>query len=236
MKILLLVALFASTALAQDAAQWQGFQPITLRIAGSTIVDVKGEMSGNVEAVVLDGRNGQIQFALVSTEFPSNRLNVTPVPWQALQHRYDARTGGGIPGTFQQFTLPVDRTLLARAPRLQSDKSAQVNDLAWMTASLRFFQSGGTAVPPNAGAPASATGVQSQTGAAATTTPAAGQAVAPNAAVGTVVDGSVPAPGAGVEVQNRDAVPPTLPNLGSGNLNAPRPTPQPQAPAPAPAR
>lgn len=135
---LLVAALAGSDLPAQNTAT---NLTINLRVAGSSIVDSKGALAGNVESVVLDPRTSQIHFAMVSTEYPSNRFEVTPIPWQMIQYRWDARAAGGVPGTFQQFVVPVDRLVVSRAPRINSEKRAQTNDLEWMTASYNYFRS-----------------------------------------------------------------------------------------------
>ena len=122
-----------------------GPQMMSLRVAGSSVVDMNGQMSGNVESVVIDPRTGQVQFAMVSSEYPANRLNVTPVPWQLLQYR----SSGGIPGTFQQLSLPMTQSAFLRAPRVSSEQQGAANDLGWMNASYNYFQ---TAAAGNTGA------------------------------------------------------------------------------------
>ncbi len=136
---------------APSAAQ----QTLSLRVAGSSIVDVNGEMSGNVESVVIDPQTGQIRFAMVSTEYPANRLNVTPIPWQMLRYR----SSGGIPGTYQQLSLPVARNVVAAAPRITAEQSAAADGSTWMNTSAAFFQTaagantaaGSTAAPAGGG-------------------------------------------------------------------------------------
>ncbi|HTD68405.1 MAG TPA: PRC-barrel domain-containing protein [Candidatus Limnocylindria bacterium] len=124
-------------------------QSLSLRVAGSSVVDVNGEMSGNVESVVINPQTGQIQFALVSTDYPANRLNVTPIPWQMLRYR----SSGGIPGTFQQLILPVARNVVTAAPRITSEQSAATDNSGWMNTSATFFQTAAGGVNAASGAP-----------------------------------------------------------------------------------
>jgi hypothetical protein len=137
---------------------------IALRVAGSSVMDSGGEFSGNIESVALDPRAGQVLFAMISTAYPSNRLTVTPIPWQMLQYRSDGRTSVGIPGTYQQFQASVDRLTISRAPKVQSQE--RTNDFSWMAASYRYFQ--GSAV----GGPGTASGTQTGGEASGNTTAA----------------------------------------------------------------
>src|SRR5436190_23309509 len=99
--LLVLLSTVIGTGAAETAASTAAMNPITLRVAGSSILDSGGEFTGNIEAVVLDPRSSQVGFAMISTAYPSNRLTVTPVPWQMLHQRSDARLAVGIPVTYQ---------------------------------------------------------------------------------------------------------------------------------------
>jgi len=134
------VAAFQSPAQSANTSAAATNLTLSLRVAGSIVVDFKGEPVGNIESVFFDPRTSQIEFAMVSTEYPSNRFVVTPMPWQMLQYRWDARAAGGVPGTFQQLLVPMDKGVVARAPRIDSEQSAATNDLAWMSASYNYFQ------------------------------------------------------------------------------------------------
>lgn len=120
-------------------------QVIHLRVAGSTLVESNGLDAGNIEAVIVHPQSGQVQFALVSLAYPSNRTEVTPVPWQIVQHQKDARSAGGMAGTFQQFAVPVSREALLRAPRVDSQGVSRTNDTAWMSTSFAYFAALGAA-------------------------------------------------------------------------------------------
>jgi hypothetical protein len=163
---LLVAFLIILRALAQDSPTTSSSapNPITLRVAGSFVLDAAGDMAGNVESVVVEPRSSQVLFAMVSTEYPSNRLMVTPMPWQLLHHRSDARYSSGLPGTYQQFQTPIDRLTILRAPKVRSEQGT--NDAAWMQASYQYFQAA-------VGAPGTASGTQTG-GASATAADPAG--------------------------------------------------------------
>jgi sporulation protein YlmC with PRC-barrel domain len=74
----------------QPASPVQG-QVLTFRVAGSSVVDANGAGVGNIEALSIDPQSGQVTFAMVSLGFPNERTRVTPIPWQLIQHRSDAR-------------------------------------------------------------------------------------------------------------------------------------------------
>ena len=114
-------------------------QTLTIRVAGSSVSDSSGASLGNVEALSIDPQSGQVMFAMVSTGFPKDRTRVTPIPWQLIQHRTDARAVGGIPGTFQQLTVPFSQQVLRSAPQIDSQTMARVADTSWMATSRSYF-------------------------------------------------------------------------------------------------
>jgi len=122
----------------QPAAVGQG-QVLTFRVAGSSVSDANGANVGNIEALSIDPQSGQVMFALVSQGFPNNRTTVTPIPWPLIQHRSDARQAGGIPGTFQQFTVPFSQQTLRSAPQIDSQAMARAADSLWMATSSSYF-------------------------------------------------------------------------------------------------
>jgi hypothetical protein len=134
-------------------------QAITFRVAGSSISDANGASLGNIEAVSVDPQSGRILFAMVSQGFPANRTTVTPVPWSLLQYRTDARAAGGIPGTFQQFSLSVPQQVVRSAPQLDSQAMARAADTSWMTTTYNYF-----APYSAAGTAGAASGVQTAAG------------------------------------------------------------------------
>lgn len=164
---------------AQSAADSQ--QPERLNyliVAASSVQDSNRAITGNLEAVALDPRSQQIQFALISLGYPSNRTVVSPIPWQMLQFQSDARASGGIPGTFQRFTVPMNAATLLRAPRIDWAIAARMNDTKWITASMGYF--GAVSQVPNVGSAPSGSGVttggDSSPGAATTNDVAAAEA------------------------------------------------------------
>ncbi len=114
-------------------------QALTFRVAGSSVSDASGANVGNIEALSIDPQSGQVMFAMVSMGFPDNRTTVTPIPWQLIQHRSDARQAGGIPGTFQQFTVPLSQQMLRAAPQFDSQSMARTTDAAWIATSRNYF-------------------------------------------------------------------------------------------------
>jgi hypothetical protein len=167
--VLLVQVWFAITAFSQEPAS--GGPPtnaIQLRVAGSSVVDPYGIFCGNIEAVALDPRSHQILFAMVATDYPSNRMSVTPVPWPLLQQYADARESVGVPGTFQQFKATADRLTILRAPKVQL--TDRTNDLAWMTGSHQYFNS----APVGGSSPATGSVAGSASGFAATPPPGYG--------------------------------------------------------------
>lgn len=131
-----------------DSATVQAPQPpppppraetMTLRLTGSFLLDRNAAMAGHVEAVALDPVSAQVRFAMVSLGYPSNRVVVTPIPWSLLEHYFDAREGGGMPGTYQRFRAPFDLTTLWRAPRVNTELQGRTNDAAWIAASTAYF-------------------------------------------------------------------------------------------------
>ncbi len=130
--------MFVPEAAGQQGAVAQG-QALTFRVAGSSVSDASGANVGNIEALSIDPQSGQVMFAMVSLGFPDNRTTVTPIPWQLIQHRSDARQAGGIPGTFQQFTVPLSQQVLRAAPQLDSQSMARTTDASWITTSRNYF-------------------------------------------------------------------------------------------------
>lgn len=122
----------------QSATNAQG-QALTFRVAGSSLSDVSGANAGNIESIAVDPQSGQVTFVMVSLGFPNDRTRVTPIPWQLVQHRRDARGAGGIPGTFQQFIVPFSQQMLRSAPQVDSQAMARAMDVSWMTASYNYF-------------------------------------------------------------------------------------------------
>ncbi len=153
LAFLLLAGGFAA---GQEAAAQAGpavTNAIQLRVAGSSVVDGYSIFCGNIESVVIDPLSHQALFAMVSPSYPSNRFTVTPIPWPLLRHHADARASVGVPGTFQQFKVALDRTTILRAPRVQLNE--RTNDFTWMAASRQYFGVHGGHAPPEAsGAPA----------------------------------------------------------------------------------
>ena len=127
-------------AAGQPATVVQG-QALTFRVAGSSIFDATGVNIGNVEALSIDPVSGRVMFAMVSLGFPGNRTTVTPIPWQLIQYRSDARQAGGIPGTFQQLTVPYSQAMLRGAPQFDSQAMARTADVSWMTTTYGYFAS-----------------------------------------------------------------------------------------------
>ena len=125
-------------AFGQSATNAQG-QALTFRVAGSSLSDVSGANVGNVESISVDPQSGQVTFVMVSLGFPTDRTRVTPIPWQLIQHRRDARAAGGIPGTFQQFIVPFSQQVLRNAPQIDSQAMARATDAGWMTTSYNYF-------------------------------------------------------------------------------------------------
>lgn len=153
------------SAAQQPAAQAQT-QALTLRVAGSALTDPSGASAGNIEAISVNPDSGQIIFAMVALGYPDNRTTLTPIPWQYIRHRSDARVAGGIPGTFQQLTVPFSQQALRSAPKIDSQAMARATDIAWMTTSASYF------------APIAAVGGVGATG--ATQTGTANSAATPN--------------------------------------------------------
>lgn len=146
-KFLVVASSLLAMAFGVFAQQFQNLQPtqaIQLRVAGSSVVDTRGVLAGNIEAVAVDPQSDQVLFAMVSTDYPSNRLTVTPIPWQLLKHRDDAREELGIPGTYQQFRVATDRLTILRAPRIRLPENT--NDASWMLASYQYFNGQGASV------------------------------------------------------------------------------------------
>jgi hypothetical protein len=161
----LILCSLCAGALAQDSSQTdattaQTPQPpepprpetLTLRLTGSFLLDNNATMSGHVEAVTLDPASGQVKFAMVSLGYPNNRTIVTPVPWPLIEHHFDARESGGMPGTYQRFRVPFDRATLSRAPRVNTEVQGRASDAAWIAASSAYFAALSSASVGNAGA------------------------------------------------------------------------------------
>lgn len=117
-------------------------RPIALRIVGSTVKNLKGEYLGLIEQVVLNPESKQIEFALLNTDYPTNTLKVTPVPWNHLAYVWDQSQVGGLPGAVQLFRLDVDKARLAQAPKIDQTQLAMLMMPPFRQQLIAFYGNG----------------------------------------------------------------------------------------------
>lgn len=136
-------------------------EPVMLFVRSAMLVDQQGATVGYLEGVVLDPASGQVSHALGSVASPNMRSVVTPIPWQTLVRQPDADLGSS-GGKFQKFAVPVPRSVLLGAPRLNLARLNAASDRSWMAASSSYFQAAA------AGAGVRGSGVIAQPGGAST--------------------------------------------------------------------
>lgn len=175
----------ANPAVPSDGTPFAG-RHVSLRVVGSNVRNSQGEYLGRIEEILINLASGQIDFALVSTSYPTNSPRVTPVPWPLLGYVWDQSQAGGLPGALQTFRLNLDKARLDQAPTISRMQRADLGQFDWMQSVYAFFgvpspgAVGGTGTAAGvtggaaAGAPAQQFGVNTGTGAAA------GQGTAPN--------------------------------------------------------
>ena len=63
------------------------------KVEGTTVYDAKGENIGSIERVMIEKRNGQVSYAVLSFGgFLGIGSDYYPIPWDAL--KYDTSLGG----------------------------------------------------------------------------------------------------------------------------------------------
>lgn len=117
---------------------------IVLRVVGSALKNAQGETLGRIEVVLINTASGQIDFALVTSHPPSGDL-LTPVPAQLMNYTWDQSQAGGVAGANQVFTANLERSTLAKAPKVQRGKvNGMIQD--WQRQAMAFFSVGETAM------------------------------------------------------------------------------------------
>jgi len=126
-------------AKADDAANPNEQQAITLRIMGANLRDNTGSPIGKIENFVVDPGSGKIEFLLVAPYFPTNSTKILPVPWGAVRYRSDQSGMGTVPGANQVFMLNVSRTRLQEAPTFERYRWPDVRQESWRRPVNRFY-------------------------------------------------------------------------------------------------
>jgi uncharacterized membrane protein YgcG len=163
-------------------------QHIVLRVVGSQVRNQTGERLGLIEEVFVHRASGAVEYAIVSSSYPTNSSRQVPVPWGALAYVWDQSRAGGPSGANQVFILNMDARLLAQAPAIDRSRPLAIDQT--LASARNFFgvpQAVGATGTPATGVTGAAAG---QTGTA--TTPVTG------GVVGQPVDNQVIVPGRNV--------------------------------------
>ncbi|HTI51634.1 MAG TPA: hypothetical protein VL475_11805, partial [Planctomycetaceae bacterium] len=92
----------------------------------------EGEVVGNIDDLVIDGRNGQVLYALLASAARGNQASLTVMPWTVLQSQYGPNEAD------RYLIVDVEPQRLAKAPTVTRSQWPTVVYSEWNQWQPRF--------------------------------------------------------------------------------------------------
>jgi hypothetical protein len=115
------------TRTAKGAPQQQLYR--STRIVGTPLRDARDRKIGEIKDLLLDGRRGEVAYAVVSFREPASAGKLHAVPWQALEPGDEGR----------YYVLQADRETIIQAPGFDKGKWPDMSDPQWSADTDRYW-------------------------------------------------------------------------------------------------